>query len=280
MVEKKVILCAILAIALGIATIVPVEYLMTAQAQANAQTADAQAKANATADVQASVQPMISDVNVTSAYCNPDKTISNDTGTFYGAEIEADVNFTLNPNVLTHEAFQIECYQFAVSSDQGPIVNMTYFLAGSEQNATFYISPNGIAFANGLTYGPVPNMEGQGISLGVWNSSSPIVPQPGLLTYVTDTIFGSDPNNLPQAATELANAQTLYIDVSKISTVTVSGNVTVTTPASNQVLQHIVLTKIGNEFVYGTLPPYANGTLPFPINGTFPITLPFPTETP
>ena len=58
MVEKKVILCAILAIAIGIATIVPLEYLMTAQAQANAQTADAQAKANAFADVQASVQPM------------------------------------------------------------------------------------------------------------------------------------------------------------------------------------------------------------------------------
>ena len=136
-----------------------------------------------------------------------------------------------------------------MSSDQGPIVNMTYFLAGSEQNATFYISPNGIAFSNGLTYGPVPNMEGQGIRFVAWNGSSTIVPQTmDLPTTVTDTIFGSNPNNLPQAVTELANAQTLYIDVSKISAVTVSGNVTVTTPASNQVLQHIVLTKIGNEF--------------------------------
>ena len=33
MVEKKIILCAILAIALGIATVVPMAYLMAAQAQ-------------------------------------------------------------------------------------------------------------------------------------------------------------------------------------------------------------------------------------------------------
>src|SRR5208283_2311813 len=91
MIEKKLILCGILAIAIGIATVIPMQYLMLAQAQA---------KANATANVQASVQPMFSDINVTYAYCNPDKTTSNDTGTLYGSSVEAVVNFTLAPDAL------------------------------------------------------------------------------------------------------------------------------------------------------------------------------------
>ena len=53
-----------------------------------------------------------------------DKTFSNDTMTLYGAEIEIVVNFTLNPNRPNNADAQIEYYQFAVSSDQGPIVNM------------------------------------------------------------------------------------------------------------------------------------------------------------
>jgi hypothetical protein len=82
---------------------------------------------------------------------------------------------------------------------------------------------------------------------------------------ISTCIFGSDSNNLPQAAAEIRNAQTIYIDVSKICTVTVKGNVTVTTPASHEVLQHIELTNLGSGFgfVYGT---YAN-EIPFPVEG-------------
>lgn len=48
MIEKKLIVCAIVAITIGIATIIPLEYLMVA----NAQAADAQALA-AVANAQA-----------------------------------------------------------------------------------------------------------------------------------------------------------------------------------------------------------------------------------
>ena len=127
--------------------------------------------------------------------------------------------------------------------------------------------PNGtINFANGLTFnGPSFGQNinygsgGQGINYGVWNSSY-------TMGYVSNWMLGSDPNNLPQAATELRNAQTLYIDVSKLCTVTVNGNITLTTPAIGQTLQHIVLSKIGDGFgfIYGS---YADGTLPLPIDG-------------
>lgn len=256
MVEKKVILCAILAIALGIATIVPLEYMMAAQAQANSQTAEAQTKANAVANVQATIEPL-SNINVTYAYCNPNNMSSNDIVTLYGAELAAVVNFTLTPGALGNADAQIEYYQFAVSSDQGPILNMSYYLveAKNENIVTGIGGPEGtINFANGLTYNGPASSNGQGINLNVWDGNY-------TMGYVGDLI-GSDPNNPPQAAAELRNATTLYIDVTKTYTVTVSGNVTVTTPASNQVLQHIVQTKAGNGFVYGT---YTEGTVPFPM---------------
>ena len=93
---------------------------MAAQAQENTQQPNASNKYTST-----NVEPM-SDVNVTYAYCNHDKTFSNDTMALYGAEIEIVVNFTLNPNALTDADAQIEYYKFAISSDQGPIINLGY----------------------------------------------------------------------------------------------------------------------------------------------------------
>ena len=156
---------------------------------------------------------------------------------------------------MPNEDAQIEYYQFAVSSDQGPIVNMTYYVAEDPNNNTVVvIGPGIVALSYGLTSGPVPS-NSQGVNYNPLNS--------GFTTgLVSDYIFGTDANNLPQAVTDLRNAQTLYIDVSKISTVTLDGNSTVTTPASNQILQHIVLTKEGNEFVYGN---YTPGTVPYPV---------------
>jgi hypothetical protein len=238
-IEKRLIACSILAIAIGIATIVPLEYMMGAEAQVNAELPK--------------VEPWFN-VNVTYAYCNPNQNGGNNTMTFDGAMIQAVANFTVTPNALKDADAQIEYYQFAVSSDQGPIVNMGYYIViEANQDIVTGIGP-GITFANGLTYnGPATN-GGQAINYAEWNSSY-------TLGFVSDYIFSTNGNDTPQAVTALRNAQTLYIDVSKVCTVTVNGNVTVTTPASHDILQHIELTKIGSEFVYGT---YAEGTLPIP----------------
>jgi hypothetical protein len=260
MIEKKLILCAILAITIGIATIVPLEYMMGAEAQENAQQTNTELP---------KVEPLFSDVNITYAYCNPNKISANDTMTLYGTMIEVVANFTLNADALENADAQVEYYKFAVSSDQGLIINMGYYII-LEYNpyiVTGIGGPKGtINFANGLTFnGPSSDGEdinygcgGQGINYDVWNSSY-------TMGFISTYVFGSDSNNLPQAATELRNAQTLYIDVSKICTVTVKGNVTVTTPASHEVLQHIELTNLGSGFgfVYGT---YVQNT-PFPVEG-------------
>jgi hypothetical protein len=208
--------------------------------------------------------------NVTYAYCNPNQNGGNYTTTFNGAMIQVVANFTVTPDALKNADAQIEYFQFAVSSDQGPIVNIGYFIVISKQadDVTFLSGDGTIGFANGVTYnGPACN-GGQGINYDAWNSSS-------TMGFVSDYIYGTDANNVPRAVTELRNAQTLYIDVSVECTVTVNGNVTATTPASNQVLQHIVLTKTDNGFVYGT---YVDGTVPFPIEGPSTTSAPTPSQ--
>ncbi len=176
-IEKKLILCSILAIAIGIATIMPLEYLMAAQAQIDAQQAN----------MELPKVGSFSDVNVTYAYCNPNKISGNDTTTLYGANIEAVVNFTLTPSALTNPDAVIEYYQFAVSSDQGPIVNMTYYFAENpHKNIIIFIGPGIAALDYGLTTGPVPS-NSQGLTYDPWNRTFTT----GL---VSNYIFGTDPS--------------------------------------------------------------------------------------
>jgi len=240
-IEKKLIAWSILAIAIGIATIVPLEYFMGAEAQANA--------------ALIKIEPWLN-VNITYAYCNIDTTSSNSTMSLYGASIGAVANFTLTPNALKNADAQIEYYKFAVSSDQGPIVDMGYHVSLEKPGIVYGASGNGtIWFENGLTYiGPV-GTGGQHLNYEVLDRSF-------TTGYVSDYIFGTNANDLPQVVTDLRNAQTLYIEVTKVSTVTVKGNVTVTTPASTDVLQRIELTKTDYGFIYGG---YADGTLPIPM---------------
>lgn len=244
MTEKKMILYAVIAIAVGIAAILPLEFMMAAQAQVKAENV-----------ALTNIKPWFN-VSVTYAHVNPDVASTNSTMSLFGAKIEALVNFTLTPNALETADAQIEFYRFAVSSDQGPIVDMGYYVLqskGAEVIAS--ISGDGtIGFANGLTYkGPACN-GGQGINAEAWNR--------GFTTgLVSDYLFGTSAIDVPKAVTDIRNAKALYIDVSKVCTVTVKGNVTVTTPASSEILQHIELTKTDNGFTYGAFAP---GILPMP----------------
>lgn len=268
MIEKKLILCGILAIAIGIATIVPLEYFMAAQTQANAQT---------------TFTPWFN-VNVPYAYVNLDQSGGNSTMTREGAMIQAIANFTLTPAAinLKNADARIEFYQFQVSSDQGPIVNITYSVAVSREELNVTGIPGGcylaitgsgdntFYFADGTTYNGnniCGNSDcGGGTVLYNTDNTPGILPLQNYTTaVVSDYIVSYNGNSASQAFTELRAAQTLYIDVSRICSVSYEGNsttATTTTLESNQVLQHIVLTKAGNGFVYGT---YTQGTVPFPI---------------
>jgi len=205
-------------------------------------------------------------VNVPYAHCDPYQSGGNGTAAWNGAAISAVANFSLTTDAMEADVdAQIEYYKFAVSSEQGPICDMGYYIAESNKVVDVMMSSGGfndtITFANGLTYSP-PQISGtQAASwsgqLRGWTEDKPISSVYGTPYFI---IHVSNGEELPQAATQLRNAQTLCIDVSKISTVTVKGNVVVTTPAEPTILQHIELTKTDNGFVYGTNP---EDTLPY-----------------
>jgi len=266
MIEKKLILCGILAIAIGIATIVPLEYMMAAQSQVNAQTA---------------YTPWFN-VNVPYVYVNLDQTSANNTASWDGVNIQGIANFTVTPAGMALQGAdaKIEYYQFQVSSDQGPIANMSYSVALSIEKLGVPGLPSGVymaitgsgqnnfIFADGITYNGIPNYNGYCSGGNVLyetvgnNLPSTVVNgtfSPGVFGAYIMNYNGANSN---QVITELRNAKTLYIDVTRICSVSYNGNVTVNIPASNHVLQHIVLTKTANGFVYGT---YTQGEAPFPM---------------
>jgi hypothetical protein len=273
MIEKKLILCGILAIAIGIATIVPLEYMMAAQTQVNAET---------------SLQPWFN-VNVPYIYVNLQQSGGNNTMTWDGAAIQGIANFTVTPAGMTLQGAdaKIEYYQFEIFSDQGPIANISYsvalsierYPAGNNINDIPGVPGGGYAaingggqnkwvFANGVAYNGIPNYNGYcgGGNCFYDIAGNNLAPNTTNQTFTTGIFSASitnyNGNSQNQAITELRNAKTLYIDVSRVCSVSYNGTVTVNMPSSNQVLQHIVLTKTTNGFVYGT---YTQGEVPFPM---------------
>lgn len=245
--NKKLILCSILAIAVGIATIIPLGYLMGAEAQFNRE------------EVVKAMLPAVESwfkVDIPYAYCNPYKSIGNYSVTLDGAIIQIVANFTVNSDALKEADAQIEYYQFAVSSDEGPITSLGYYVLLDKGGVTAGVSGNGtIWFTNGLVYnGPASN-GGQGLNYDALDRNF-------TTGFVSSYMFGVNNENLPEAVAKLRSAQVLYVDVTKVCTVTVKGNVTVTTPASDELLGHIELSKVDSNFVYGS---YVEGTLPLPV---------------
>ena len=112
-IEKKLIAWSILALVIGVAAILPLQYLMTGQAEAKAQ-----------------ITPWF-DFGIPYAYVNLQVSGGNDTMTWDGAMFQAIANFTLTSDAinLKNADAQIEFYQFRLYSDTASIVNITYSVA-------------------------------------------------------------------------------------------------------------------------------------------------------
>ena len=265
-IEKKLILCSILAIAIGIATIVPLEYLMTGQVGVNAQT----------------ITPYY-DVSIPYVYVNLHQAGSNNTATWDAATIQGLANFTLTPDALTlkNADAQAEFYRFRVYSDQGDIVNLTYSMGVSIEQLNVTGLPGGCYTAitgsggNMLTSQMEPPSTATQLSVTTYAAAA----QSDLsyraccrtVNYTTtalgSTIADYNGKTTSEALTALRNAKALYIDISRICTVAYHGNATTTTATTttmtdSHVLQHIELTKVDGGFVYGA---YKEGTVPFPM---------------
>ena len=249
----NLLLAGTLALIVLVPSLVTVEYYLnnsqTSQAEKPIVLTATQAQQNTQLSSQTNnesptVKPLFL-VNVTYAVCSTNESTGSDfTPMLYGSTIEADVNFTVVPAALKNADMRTEYYRFEVSSNRGPILNVTYYITEYKTNSPLQISQTGeVTLANGMSSSSVIYNSGQTIIYASDNSTF-------VTGHINANVYGTNPKNLPPAVTAIQYAQTLYIDVTRLSTVIFNGNGTVTTLTCNQTLQHITLTK-DNGFEYG-----------------------------
>jgi len=245
-IEKKLIAFSVIAITIGIASIVPLAFFMSS---VKAQTTDdvpwfnfdvVYASWNATSKDGAigyleGIGPVYDLVSYSSTYL-------------------VLLNYSVNPDAIDIlDNARVEYYQLQVYSDLGQIENVTYYFGANckgdfDPTSSFIFARDdwfNTTTSGGGTFiikfnGTLADCLASGLGLcGIGGSSS-------------SNSFGN--TTLPEEFLNIQNANKLYIDVRRLGSVTFEGNSTIITRASNEVIQHIELTKSGDQFVYGTLP--------------------------
>jgi len=196
-------------------------------------------------------------------------------------------NFTITTDLvdLKEADAKIEAYKFCVYSDQGPIANMVYTFALArdipDPNA-----PNGVTqairgwsadnwvFADNTTYnladiiGPIDGRSGQGLgSL----DGNPIVEEGWTFATVSGFLSTENGERAAQALSNLEKAQTIYIDVTRIMTITYNLQInpdsstasTTNTLTNNEVIDSIKLAKTDFGFASGDVPDFMQGDAQF-----------------
>ena len=230
-IEKKLIAFSILAITIGTASIVPLAFFMS------------------TAIAHTPEEKPWFNLNITYATCSVSKLNSYDTAWFSFQDI-----CTVNSDAVDSQVGgRLEYFRIQIYSDQGQIVNTTRYVAA---NFTESFDPALIHFAragwfNTTGLGTFGTGFSGNLQDGIGGGSSHL--------GISDSDQPSDEYSGATAAQQIEyirDAQTIYIDVHRIGYITCTGNSTVVTLANDEVIQHIELTKNGNQFVYGTEPPY------------------------
>ena len=266
-IEKKTVFLCIVALAIGIATIIPLTYLAPKMS------------------TPTSVGPWS---NVDILYANTIPNIYNQNEVI----INISTNFTITPNAsnLKGADATIEVYKFHIYSDQTSIVNLTrsIVLSGNVPDPN---APNGVntaiigteknytyLFADGTTYnyssliGDAKDCGDSWLGYHVGDPLTDLEKNPYVQTgYIISDLLTSlsvfDGEKYAQALVNLENAQTLYIDVTRILSVTYKHQInpsstvasTTTTLTSKDVLCHIELIKNDNGFLYGDTPEFIHG---------------------
>jgi hypothetical protein len=227
-IEKKLIAISILAIAIGIATVIPMTHFMNA----NAQTYDT---------------PWFN-IEVPYAYFKADLT-GNIYQDIYLMPLQTSINYkTYNPQTDG----RIEYLELTFYTDDLQLFKGTYFISASNSDKD---PSDMLVFAREDWFNSTDfdlNHGGSGVCINSTNQ----MPQIGGI-FCKGITSGDDVDWLNKRfgdlLTVLENTQTIYFDVTRIGYVTFDGSNTVVTLAGNQVIQHIELTKKNNAFIFGEL---------------------------
>ena len=259
--EKKLIGCSILALIIGVSSVLPLMFLMSATAKADA-----------------SSEPWFS-IDIPYAYVMTSNesliyTDSEMVNMFNETEMVSEqhliaLNLTLDVNTTNEDAdARIEYYQIDISSDKGHIDTL-YWYVGTKINSSFSIENfhfmldewfdtnwfDADSEGSGLDVeGVTVNIDGGGGGVGFmrpnWSAGLSIIwPDWGHRSGTIGSTHAS------QVVSAIRKAEILYITILRIGWVTFSGNSTEVTLANNEIVDQTQLEKFGDGFLYNTLVP-------------------------
>jgi hypothetical protein len=256
--EKKLIAFSIVALIIGISSVMPLLFLMPSSVKANA-----------------SVNEPWFNVNLPYAYwtCydgpaefpsdHPfEKPEFSNESTYVTYQYMMILNFTLEdlPTTDPYDA-RVEYYQIEVSSNKQQILTMNWFVGTYNSSSTFdthdFLDNFHLKLYDKLDTVDYDNKtgEGNGLLKPDWAIGGSVI-DPNCEVHShgnTDLVVGVDlTTNIVSA---LREAESLSITIRRIGWVTFSGDTTVVTLANNETVNHIQLNKFGDGFLYNTIIP-------------------------
>lgn len=258
--EKKLIACSILALAIGVSSVFPLAFLMSATAQVNT-----------------GPEPWFS-INIPYAYwMTKDGTVDYSNNTLFPDDPFADVelnetnsvseqhlivlNFTLTADTTKQQAdARLEYYQIDISSDK-ELIETEHWVIGTNINSSFNVSSlltdfhfkrdewfdtDTFDLMRAHTYGG-----GGGLVRPNWASGVSVLWPAG--GSGTGTLGGS---GTARRVSALREAETVTISLYRIGWVTFSGDSTEVTLANKELVTQIQLEKYGEEgWLYNNFVP-------------------------
>jgi hypothetical protein len=236
-IEKKLIIVSILAISIGVVSIVPLAVFMSS------------AKAQPAIDMPWFIINSPYAYYITNVKENTNSQIGNFTIsglTSYSANYFIGFNLSVNPAVTHFVNTRIEYYNLHFYSDLGSITDVVVYFGA---NCTGIIDPSSsFSFQNNWF-----NTSASRTGEFMYNFNGTLTPDVIGMGGISPS--GSVINTtLPATFLNARNAQTISINISRMGYVTFDGDNTVVTLADRTIIQHIELTKHEDRFTYGDIP--------------------------
>ena len=240
-IEKKLIAISILALLIGVSSVIPMLFLMSGTAKAE------------------TMPKSWFNLNVPYAYLAANSTLNLNGTDIYNYYQALVLNFTLNPEAENEISdAQFEYYELQLYTDKEQLWNVSYFV-GTNRTNSFTFDPESFHFMRDNWFDS--NTTGGGMFNYNWNASSK--PDLSIISSISsysgpagqETGDNLRYNKAPRMVAALREAETLFIDVRKTGLVTFNGNSTLVTLSNNEFFQHLELKKYGDGFLYNALFP-------------------------
>ena len=232
--EKKLIVSSILALLIGVSSVVPLLFLMSGTAKAETGTEP---------EPQYDLKVLYAYIDVGNlSFTSLDENLKQYIGSVDDLALEYAIVFNATNNFYgkTQADFpdaQVDYYLIQFSSENGLILNYTYFTGVSYKPSMFNSSSLRSFIFDRDEWFDTRN------STGIFGVSSDISPF-GIWMHSASS---------PEWVSAFGEPETLFLDISRIGSITFNGNSTIASLSKTGPITHIQLQRFGNGFLYNTI---------------------------